>query len=201
MTTYMTLTILTSEHRPSVLAPLPNPRTFGGFALLIARRDDQVWQFQLHAGVALAGSDNAELLEHLADVLPPTDHAIGWQIDSSIVDPLMIIAERAPPVVRHYVLSRMARAFGAGSLDLALGKGGLRAPPFAEVVAKCATADHLATQHQVEARWHEGDRDAVTKALCDEAISLWRMFLSVAPRAIGDDVIRATDRWVEGGAK
>jgi hypothetical protein len=163
--------------------------------------DDQVWQFELASGVALADSDSAELLEHMADLLPPTDHAIGWQIDSAIVDPLMIIAEGAPPVLRHYALLRMARAFGTGSLDLALTHGGLRAPPFADCVAKHSTIEQIATQDQVEAWWCAGDGDGVINALCQEVIALWRMFLLIAPRSIGDDVIRATDRWVEGGAK
>jgi hypothetical protein len=199
MTTYITLSVLTLDPQSSVLTALPSPTMFGGFALLIARRDDQGWQFETAAGVALDGGNQTALLEHLADILPPTDHVIGWQLDCAIVAPMMSTAAHAPPVVRHHALSRMARAFATGSLDLALAHGGLRAPSLADVVDIHPTIEQIATRDQVEACWRAGDGDSVTDALRQEAIALWHMFLSIAPRSIGSDVVDATDRWLADG--
>ena len=175
-----------------------NPTIVAGFALLTAERTAIAWKFDIVSDVVLCPTDEPRLLERLADCLPLADHLIGWQIERDVTSPLLIAAERVPPVLRHFLLCRLARAAAGNAIDRAIGYGGLRAPPFATVALMRPVVEHVAPRAAIEAHWHAGNARAVDAALRVEALALWRSFVTSAPRAVNDDVVACTDSWAAG---
>ena len=200
MPRYCALTLLTvSDPQPDDIHF--NPTRLAGFALLTAERNNTRWQFDLIGDVALGHQPEALLAGHLADVLPLVDHMVGWQIERDIVDPLLIVAERLPIIERHFLLSRLARTVTGSAIDLAVGFGGLRAPPFAEVAGKRPIVEHIARRDVLEGHWRDGNAAAVRAGFADEAVVLWRAFLAAAPNAVKGGAQAATDDWFARGGK
>lgn len=200
MPSYCALTLFTlSDPQPDDLRI--NPTALVGFGLLLAERDETRWQFERVADVALANESEALLAAHLADRLPLVDHMVGWQIERDIVDPLLIIAERLPATERHFLLSRLARTITGSAIDLAIGFGGPRAPPFAEIAGKRPIVEHVISKDWLEAHWRGCDADALRTGLANEALGLWRAFLANAPQAVCDGAMAATNNWLARGVK
>ena len=197
MACYCTLTLLSiTDQRPRHCRI--NPISVIGFALLTAERNAVTWSFDMVSEVVLHPADEPRLLERLADNLPPADHLLGWQVERDVVSPLLVAAERCSPVLRHFLLGRLARARVGNAIDLAIDFGGPRAPPFAKVALGRPVVEHVQPRAAIEAQWRARDTQAVAAALRVEALALWLSFITSAPRAITDDVVASTDSWAAG---
>jgi hypothetical protein len=188
MTKYSTLSVLSRESGPNT--------TITGFALLTADCDRGRWRFALTVDIADTNQVPSHLIERLADCLPMPDVLIGWQIDRLIVDPISRAAQAVPPILRHYVLTRLARLQRRVTVDLAVGENDTSAESLAEAARRHPVAHLICCRSTVEAQWMAGDAPAVANALKAEVFGLWLMFLLNAPRHVSSGAIAATIRWI-----
>jgi hypothetical protein len=186
MTIFSTFSVLSRESGPNT--------TITGFVLLTADRDRGRWRFALTVDVAEISEDPRHLLEHLADCLPMPDVLIGWQIDRLIVDPISRAALAVPPILRHYVLTRLARSQRNAIVDLAVGENGTCAENLAEAARRHPVAHQICCRSTVKAHWRAGDAPTVANALKAEVFGLWQMFLLNTPRHVSGGAKAATER-------
>jgi hypothetical protein len=188
MTKFSTFSVLSRESGPNT--------AITGFALLTADCNRGRWRYALTVDVAETSEDPRHLLEHLADCLPMPDVLIGWQINRLIVDPISRAAQAEPPILRHYVLTRLARLQQRVTVDLAVGENGTCAESFAEAARRHPVAYPICCRATVEAHWMAGDAPAVANALKAEVFGLWLMFMLNAPRHVSSGAIAETIRWI-----
>jgi hypothetical protein len=188
MTIYSTLSVLSRESGPNT--------AITGFALLTADCDRGRWRFALTVDVAETSEGPSHLIEHLADCLPMPDVLIGWQIDRLIVDPISRAAQAEPPILRHYVLTRLARLQRSVTVDLAVGENGTCAESLAETARRHPVAHQICCRSTIEAHWMAGDAPTVANALKAEVFGLWLIFMLNAPRHVSSGTIAETIRWI-----
>lgn len=169
-----------------------------GLALFIAQRDEQNrWTFAVHSDVAEAGHCEPQLLEWLADRLPPRATLIGWQIADRVLPPLLDAATHAPATIALHFTGRLARLATGISIDLAVDYGGAGAPSFHDVVAARGIDVTELDEETLFTSWAFGTLDGVSAALAKEAIALWRFWLaSTGDAAAG--AASATAQWLAG---
>lgn len=167
-----------------------------GLAMLIAERDEQgAWTFTVHRNAAEAGTSEAQLLEWTADRLPPRATLIGWQLADRLLPPLLDAAAHAPPMIALHFTSRFARLATGVSIDLAIDHGGAGAPSFATVAATSGFAVTEFDEETLFTSWAFGSLDNVSAALADEAVALWRFWLSSTGEA-ATGAAGATATWL-----
>lgn len=186
MPLYLMPTVLTVPDNPPLADPSAGRPTLAGYAALIARVERDQHRFEMISGVLAAFADEPALLTRLADTLPMPDHIVGWSVRKSVVDPLLRVAEKHAPPLRHHAEVRVARLTHLNIIDLSLTGNGNGPATLADAAALLPSVGPLIGRDELLRSWHFGNTARLELGLRAEAIALWRLFLSAAPRACGE---------------
>lgn len=195
--TFVALTALSVPIPGSSNGTYLQGRHLVGVGIVTARQQDRRWHFSRASLATGAGEPEATLLAALTRHLAEHGTLIGWQVDRQMMPTLLEAAQTAPPTVARDFLATLRQLTRGGVVDVALDHGGAAAGTLAAAAEEQAIYSPHWNADAVLASWGVGQLDTLRRDLADEAVALWRLFASGAPRTqhLAEEAITDAPSW------